>query len=83
MTSNIGTKKSSAGVSAINNSGAHMSSNFSRKKSKAGLNNQVAGSNNGSQLGAAIGGGNYSTINAGSWVNTSQAKKNSNQPNKS
>jgi len=58
-----------------------MSTNFSRKKSKAGLNsNQGGGSNNGSQLGGPSGGGNFSTINAGSGMSTSQAKKN-NQPN--
>ena len=57
-----------------------MSTNFSRKKSKAGLNsNQGGGSNNGSQLGGPSGGGNFSTINAGSGIST--AKKTTNQPN--
>ena len=52
MTGSIGTKKSSAGVSVINNSGSHMSTNFSRKKSKAGLSNPAAPSNGGAQGGA-------------------------------
>ena len=60
MTGSIGTKKSSAGVSVINNSGSHMSTNFSRKKSKAGLSNPAAPSNGGTQ------GGTFATINTSS-----------------
>ena len=70
MTGNIGTKKSSAGVSVINNSGSHMSTNFTRKKSKAGLSNP-SGPNN-----AGVQGGTFATINSGSGLNA-QSKKGS------
>ena len=63
----IGTKKSSTGVSNINNSANQMSTNFSRKKSKGGLNsnNNGGGSTNGSQLGTGPSNthGNFQTIN--------------------
>jgi hypothetical protein len=70
MTGSIGTKKSSAGVSVINHSGSHMSTNFSRKKSKAGLSNPSAPNNGGTQ------GGTFATMNANSGLNNQQSKKN-------
>ena len=70
MTGSIGTKKSSAGVSVINNSGSHMSTNFSRKKSKAGLSNPSGPNNGGAQ------GGTFATINSSSGMGQ-QSKKGS------
>jgi len=69
MTGSIGTKKSSAGVSVINNSGSHMSTNFSRKKSKPGISNPSAPGNGASQ------GGAFATMNTNSGLNNQQSKK--------